>query len=133
MASPTTAQRAEFQDGGQPIANPVYQVDANGNPVSPATQNAPVAAGTTTAPQPIKPTAGYLSGALVTSNATAALSIYDNASQASGTQIGYIPATATAGQFYPFNMPALLGITAGRVSGSPAVTLAFSLERYPHT
>lgn len=34
--STTTASNAEFQDGGKPVAQPVYQVDVNGNPVSPA-------------------------------------------------------------------------------------------------
>lgn len=32
----TTASNAEFQNGGKPVAQPVYQVDVNGNPVSPA-------------------------------------------------------------------------------------------------
>lgn len=32
MAAPQTAPQAEFQDGGKPIANPVYLVDGNGSP-----------------------------------------------------------------------------------------------------
>lgn len=34
--STTMAASAEFQDGGKPVAQPVYTVDVNGNPVSPA-------------------------------------------------------------------------------------------------
>lgn len=91
-----------------------------------ATSNAAVAAGTTTSAQVIKASAGYLAGALVTSAGTVALSIYDNASAASGTPIGYIPANPTAGTFYPFNMPDANGIVAGKVNNSSGVTLAFS-------
>lgn len=129
------------------VAQPMFQVDANGNPISAsnppaagplpagsnnigavqqATSNASVAAGVGVAAQTIKAAPGYLSGVVVTANATAAMNIYDNASAASGTIIGYIPATATAGQYYPFNMPALLGITCGKVSGSAGVTVAYS-------
>lgn len=32
MAAPQTAPRAEFQDAGKPVAQPVYQVDSNGTP-----------------------------------------------------------------------------------------------------
>ena len=124
--SAAAAQQAEFQSAGRPVANPVYQVDVSGKPINQPTQNAAVAAGTATTPQPIKGAPGYLSGALVTAAGSAALLIFDNASQASGTVIGYVPASATVGSFWPFNMPALVGITAGKVSGSPGVTLAFS-------
>lgn len=84
-----------------------------------------VAAGVGAAAVVIKASAGYLSGVLVTSAATAALNIFDNASAGSGTLIGFVPATATAGQYFPFNMPALNGITAEQANGSPAVTVAF--------
>jgi len=30
----TTASNAEFQDGGKPVAQPIYLVDASGNPIS---------------------------------------------------------------------------------------------------
>lgn len=100
-------------------------------PVAPAVvqqaiSNAAVAAGVGTAAQAIKGAPGYLSGVLVTALGTAAISIYDNASAASGTVIGYIPASTAAGTFIAFNMPAMLGITAGKVSNSPAFTVAYS-------
>jgi hypothetical protein len=44
--SATTANPAEFQDGGKPVAQPVYQVDINGNPVSPAGSTTTNAIGT---------------------------------------------------------------------------------------
>jgi hypothetical protein len=88
--------------------------------------NGAVAAGTTTAAGVIKAAPGFLSGALVTALGTAAISIYDHASAASGTVIGYVPANTAAGTFVPFNMPALLGITAGKVNNSPALTVAYS-------
>lgn len=34
MAAPQTAPGAEFQDGGKPVAIPVYQVDGSGNPLA---------------------------------------------------------------------------------------------------
>jgi hypothetical protein len=75
----------------------------------------------------VKAAAGYLSGVLVSAAGTAqALTIYDNASAASGTVIGVIPAGATAGQYYPFNMPAANGITCSGSSNNPAVTVAYS-------
>lgn len=37
--SATQANPAEFQDGGKPIANPVYLVDSSGNPITSATNN----------------------------------------------------------------------------------------------
>lgn len=125
--SATQANIAEFQDGGMPVAPPVYLVDYAGNPiVSQASQNASVGAGAGTSAKVIKSSAGFLSGVVVTANASAAMSIYDNPAAASGTVIGYIPATATAGQYYPFNMPARTGITVGIVSGSAGITVAYS-------
>lgn len=126
MAAPQTAPGAEFQDGGKPVAHPIYQVDVNGNPVNQPTLNAAVAAGAGTANQIIKGNSGYLSGVVVTATGTANLLIYDNASTNAGTVIGVIPSSAALGQFFPFNMPALQGITAAKASGTPAVTVAFS-------
>lgn len=102
---------------------------ANVGAVQQATNNDAVALGTTTAAQVIKASAGYLSGVLVTAVDTGnetAISIYDNASAASGTKIGYVPANAAVGSFWPFNMPAANGITAGKVNHSHAITVAFS-------
>lgn len=75
----------------------------------------------------VKNSAGYLSGVLVSAAGTAqAMTIFDNASAASGTVIGFVPSTATAGSFWPFNMPAANGITCSGSSNNPAVTVAFS-------
>lgn len=125
--SAAQANAAEFQDAGKPVAVPVYLVDYAGNPIiSQPSQNASIAAGTGSSVHVIKAVPGFLSGVLVTATASAAMNIYDNASAASGTIIGTIPATATAGQYYPFNMPALNGITVGVVSGSAGITVAYS-------
>jgi hypothetical protein len=75
----------------------------------------------------VKASAGYLSGILVTTAGTStAMTVYDNASAASGTAIGVIPATATAGSYWPFNMPAANGITCSGSATNPAVTVAYS-------
>lgn len=125
--SATQANLAEFQDAGKPVAPPVYLVDYAGNPIiSQPSQNTSIAAGAGTSAAVIKASGGFLSGVVVTASASEAMNIYDNPAAASGTVIGYIPATATAGQYYPFNMPALTGITAGVVSGSAGVTVAYS-------
>lgn len=75
----------------------------------------------------VKNAPGYLSGVLVTTAGTSqSMTIYDNASAASGTVIGVVPSGATAGQYYPFNMPAANGITCSGSSNNPAVTVAYS-------
>lgn len=101
---------------------------ANIGAVQEATTTAAIAIGTTTAAGVVKASAGYLSGVLVSAidSPTADVSIYDNASAASGRVIGFIPSTATAGSFWPFNMPAANGITVGKVNHSHALTVAYS-------
>jgi hypothetical protein len=75
----------------------------------------------------VKASAGYLSGVIVSAAGTSqAMTIFDNASAASGTVIGVIPSGATAGQYFPFNMPAANGITCSGSSNNPAVTAAYS-------
>lgn len=45
MAAPITAPNAEFQNAGKPVAPPIYQVDANGKPLTaPSAQTGYVAA-----------------------------------------------------------------------------------------
>lgn len=90
-----------------------------------ARQTRAVAAGTGTAPVVVKATPGILTTVVVTAAGSAQLNIYDNPSAASGTILAAIPASATVGQIFAVHMPANLGITAGQVSGSPAVTVAF--------
>jgi hypothetical protein len=93
-----------------------------------ATSSTAVDIGTEAAPQVIKSPGGYLSGAIVTAidSPPAAVSIYDSPTNATGKLIGYIPDTATAGSYWPFNMPASIGITVGKVLHSHALTVAFS-------
>lgn len=74
----------------------------------------------------IKASAGALLRVLVTATGTTAMNFYDNASAASGTIIGVIPANPTVGTLYTFNMPAANGIVAGGVSTNPGVTVGFS-------
>ncbi len=79
------------------------------------------AAGTT----PIKASAGRLCKVLVTTLGTAQLTFYNNASAASGTIIGIVPANTALGTIIVFDMPASLGITGDYLTNSPATTTAF--------
>jgi hypothetical protein len=79
------------------------------------------AAGTTA----IKASAGRLCRVLVTTLGTAQLTFFNNASAASGTIIGIVPASVLAGTLINVDMPASLGITGDFLTNSPAVTVAF--------
>jgi hypothetical protein len=84
----------------------------------------PYAAGVTGA-QTVKPSPGRLARVvLATANGAAAITFYDNANAASGTVIGVIPASATAG-VYDFQMPARTGITFTGASTNPALTVGY--------
>lgn len=75
----------------------------------------------------IKATSGSLISVLVTTTGTAALLLYDNATTASGTIIGVIPANAAAtGVPFVFNMPAANGIWCASGTNSPAITINWS-------
>lgn len=106
--------------------NPVVTLtDNNGVPVSGALSVAVPAS--KVANTIVKAGPGRLCRALVTVAGTAApVLIYDNASAASGTVIGYIPTAAVAGTVIEFDMPALLGIVVAGVATNPGVTLSFS-------
>lgn len=73
----------------------------------------------------VKATSGRLCHVLVTTVGTAALLFYDNASAASGTIIGALPASAPIG-LYPFFMPAHTGIYCGGGINTPAVTVSYA-------
>lgn len=105
--------------------NPVITlVDANGYSVS-ASANTTVAAGTGTTV--VKASPGRLVAAVVTGAAsTGALTFYDNASTGSGTVIGVVPSGAGSGTRWPFEAPAVNGITAVGAAGSAAVTVSYS-------
>ena len=73
-----------------------------------------------------KASAGLLVGGIVTATGTVGLTVYDNASAASGTQLLVIPANPTVGQLFPVNGWAKNGITSGGVANCPGVTFFFS-------
>lgn len=83
---------------------------------------------TATAGTIIKAAAGRLCRVLVQANmATTPLTFYDNAAgTATGTIIGVIPVTATAGQTFDFQMPANAGISAVGGTGQTQCTVSFS-------
>lgn len=103
--------------------------DGNGNASAPAI----VAwGGTATYPVPsnngstvIRSSAGRLASVIVTTTGPAQLNIYDNASIASGTIIGAIPANAAVGSVYAFNSPAANGIVANSVASCCSVTICY--------
>lgn len=76
----------------------------------------------------IKNGPGRLCRAVVITNmATTALTFYDNAAgTATGSIIGVIPVTATAGQIFDFEMPANVGISAVGGAGQTAMPVSFS-------
>jgi hypothetical protein len=73
----------------------------------------------------IKNAPGILCSVLVTVNMSAVVPFFDNTA-ASGTIIGVIPANATAGQFFTFNMPANIGITTSAVANTGSLTVAYN-------
>lgn len=73
----------------------------------------------------VKTSPGRLCKVLVTTTGTNAMLIYDNASAASGTVIGALPANPTVGSIYEFLMPANNGITIAGSASNPAVTISY--------
>lgn len=88
------------------------------------TQVAAFAAGTAT-DQVVKASSGRLCRVLVTTQGSAELDIYDNASGHTGILIGVVPASAAVGTVYDFGMPAANGITVKGASNTPGVTISF--------
>jgi hypothetical protein len=88
-----------------------------------ATATATIAAGVGT--KAVKAAAGRLCRVLVTALGTGGLTLYDNASAASGTVIGIVPASTPAGTVLDFEMPAANGIFASNAANGPAVTLSY--------
>jgi hypothetical protein len=80
----------------------------------------------TTSAQVVKAGSGRLCKVIVvTANGSNAIEIYDNASAASGTVIGYVPASAAAGSIYDFQMPANAGIYIPAVTSGATITVSF--------
>lgn len=94
------------------------------NLVTPGGQNT-FPSGSFAGVQVIKNSPGILCSVLVTVNLSAVVTIFDNASAGSGTIIGVVPATATAGQVFTFNMPANLGITIGTLANTGSITVSY--------
>jgi hypothetical protein len=70
---------------------------------------------------------GRLLQVLVTASGTGTgnVVIFDNATTASGTIIGMIPATVTAPTLFSFDMPAAFGIVVQNVASGPALTVSW--------
>lgn len=83
-----------------------------------------IAAGVS-APTVIKGSPGRLARILVTATGTAEMDVFDNASSASGTKIGIVPANAAVGTIIDCQAPAANGITVGGNASNPGVTLFF--------
>jgi hypothetical protein len=82
-------------------------------------------AASTSANTVIKASAGRKCRILVTTTGTNAMSIYDNASAASGTVIGALPASPAVGTIYDLQMPAANGITVGGNANNPGITISW--------
>ena len=95
-------------------------------PVAAAKSNAALAAGTGTTPVTIKASAGYLKSFVVTTTASAACTLYDNASAASGTALYVTASNIAAGTIVVLDMPFANGLTISQASGSMAATIAYS-------
>lgn len=118
------AAQAEFQDGGKPVAPPVYLVDAQGWPTA-GTNATPITAGTT-GDTVIKATPGRLCRLLVVTAGSNAMAVYDNNTTHSGTVIATVAASAVAGTIVEAQAPALSGITVQGNASNPAVTVIWS-------
>ena len=106
--------------------NPVITpVDGYGFPLSPGGDLLfPVASGTTTFTT-VKASPGRVGRiVLAATNGAAAITVYDNATGASGTVIAVIPATAAAG-VYDVQMPARNGITVSGAATNPGITVGY--------
>ena len=107
--------------------NPVFTpVDGNGYSLAAGgDQTAAITAGAT-GPQVVKGSPGRLARiVLAAANGVAAIVVYDNATAASGTVIGYIAASAAAG-IYDFQVPAKNGITVGGAATNPAMAVGYA-------
>lgn len=91
-----------------------------------ATNNYALAAGSGTTAVTIKASAGYLKSFVVTTTATAALTIYDNASAASGTALYTTASNIAAGTIVVLDMPFANGLTVSQASGTMAATFSYT-------
>lgn len=116
-----TAQNAQFQQYGIPVAQAYYEVDKNGSPRSANTLS--IAAGTST-DTVVKASAGTFYGMLVTTSAAGTPTVYDNASAGSGTIISMAPATTIGFTATPYiGVNCVNGITVKGSASNPAITI----------
>jgi len=115
------APSAQFQQFGIQQANPVYEVDKNGNPRAANTTS--IAAGTTT-DTVVKSSAGTFYGMLITTSAAGTPTVYDNATAGSGTIISMAPATTIGFTATPYiGVNCQNGITVKGSASNPAITI----------
>ena len=75
----------------------------------------------------LKQGAGRLARAIVTTaTATTAVTVYDNASAASGTPLLVIPASTTAGTLYTVDLPFTNGLTVNGAASAGQITFGWS-------
>jgi hypothetical protein len=75
----------------------------------------------------VKASAGRLVRITVTTvTAAAVVTVYDNASAASGTILAVVPIAAAVGTIYLIDMPALNGITVQSTGATGAITVGYS-------
>jgi hypothetical protein len=79
------------------------------------------ASGTTT----LKAAPGRLCRIVITVAGTASITVFDNASAASGTVLFISPATTSVGQIFDIQMPAQNGITVSNPASSPGFTASW--------
>lgn len=73
----------------------------------------------------VKASAGRLCKVIVITSGTAAVSIYDNASAASGNVLFTVPASAAVGSVYALDIPATAGIYVGGTTNTPALNCTY--------
>ena len=73
----------------------------------------------------IKAAPGRLCRLVITTAGTASVTIFDNASAASGTVLFVSPATTSIGTIFDIQMPAQAGITVLNPASSPGFTVSW--------
>ena len=77
--------------------------------------------------QTVKGAPGRVMKVIVTTvTAAATITIFDNASAASGTPLLVIPVAAPVGTIYDVQLPAALGITVQSTGATGAITISYS-------
>lgn len=101
------------------------QVDLNGTVLVPGGSSTVAVAAATSTNTVVKSSAGRLCRVLITASGAGSVTIYDNASTASGTVIGITPANPSVGTTYVFELPASNGITVAGSATLPGITVSY--------